>query len=296
MSKNPVRVDRIQSGLTPSHLLFGAVALMCVGLPSHAASAQEGSSQPRESAEAPVVQWIQIDGDLNDWPAAMPRYSLRKLFPFGESSWEGTDFSTSPDLSASFMVGYEPKKQVLYLAVIVRDDELVVGTTSDLDTDAMEVFIDGLRSNRRIARPPGGLTWHQNIGLSDLPVQQYIAIPGKGKVYGMEYGTNPILISGDLKKTQTRMAYRRKGDITTYEWAIQVFDQYPDKPTKLEPGKRIGFDLAISDRDVPAMSPGTQAQLEEPEEYRRSWLYWNPVWDGMKVLNAGSIGELVLGK
>ena len=160
----------------------------------------------------------------------------------------------------------------------------------------MEVFVDGLHSDRRIARPPGGYSWHENIGLSDLPVQQYVAIPGEGKVYGMEYGTNPTLISGDLKKTQTRMAYRRKGDVTTYEWAIRVFDQYPDKPAKLEPGKRIGFDLAISDRDIPAMSPGTQAQIEEPEEYRRAWLYWNPTWDGMKVLNAGSLGELVLGR
>lgn len=242
------------------------------------------------------MRGIQIDGDLDDWPAAMPRYSAWKLFPYGKGSWEGPDFSTSPDLSASFMVGYEPKKQVLYLAVIVRDDELVVGNTSDLDTDAVEVFVDGLGSDRRIARPPGGYTWHENIGLSDLPVQQYVAIPGEGKVYGMEYGTNPTLISGDLKKTRTRMAYRRKGDVTTYEWAIQVFDRYPDKPTKLEPGKRIGFDLAISDRDVPAKAPGAEAQLEEPEASRRAWLYWNPIWDGMKVLDAGSLGELVLGK
>ena len=51
------------------------------------------------------------------------------------------------------------------------------------------------------------------------------------------------------------MAYSRKGDVTVYEWAIQVFDRYPDKPTRLEPGKRIGFDVAVADKDVPASTP-----------------------------------------
>jgi hypothetical protein len=298
MLRDPSRVGRIRSWMTPtpSYLLFGAVVLVCTGSPSLDALAQEPTSPVRESVKAPVVKRIQVDGDLNDWPAAMPRYTHRKLFPYGESSWEGPDFSTSPDLSASFMAGYEPEEQILYLAVIVRDDKLIVGNTSDLDTDSVEVFVDGLRSDRRIARPPGDSNWHENIGLSELPVQQYIAIPGEGKVYGMGYGTNPILISGDLKTSQTRMAYRRRGDVTTYEWAIRVFDQYPDKPTRLEPGKRIGFDLAISDRDVPAMVPDAQALLQEPEENRRTWLYWNPTWDGMKVLNASSLGELVLGR
>ena len=83
-----------------------------------------------------------------------------------------------------------------------------------------------------------------------MPVQQYVAIPGKGMIYGQKQASNPILMAGSPKKTKTRMAYVQKADVTVYEWAIQVFDRYPDKPTKLEPGKRIGFDVAVVDKDA----------------------------------------------
>ena len=45
------------------------------------------------------------------------------------------------------------------------------------------------------------------------------------------------------------MKYQRKGDVTTYEWAIQAYDRYPDRLTQLVPGKRIGFDLAVVNKD-----------------------------------------------
>jgi hypothetical protein len=260
-------------------------------------------NSPRDaSVDAPVLQWIQIDGDLSDWPAAMPRHSIRNLLPGGaHGTGEEVDLTTSPDLSAVFMVGYDPRKQVVYLAVIVRDDELVVGHKTYLDTDALEVYIDGLHGERAIPRPQKPEPWYEHVSLSDLPVQQYVAIPGKGPVYGMSPPTNPALVAGDVRKTRTRVATRRKGDITTYEWAIQVFDRYPDQPTKLGPGKRIGFDLSVVDKDVPAppeadFLPTPGEPLEEPLDARVAWIYWGPRWRGMKVLNAGNLGEIVLGK
>jgi hypothetical protein len=262
---------------------------------SASAFTQDDGAKPvrTPSVEAPALTGITIDGDLKDWPAAMPRYPIRKMLaggPLGYGGLKGADLSTSPDLSVAFSVGYDPKEQLIYLAVIVRDDKLVVGNTSYLDTDAVEVYVDGLHSERRIPKP--GVPFYEHIDLSALPVQQYVAIPGPGKVYGTKYATNPVLLAGDLEKTKTRMAFRREGDVTTYEWAIQPFDRYPDQPTKLEPGKRIGFDLAVADKDVPATSP---EGMDEPEEARVAWIYWGPQWAGMKVLNAGNLGELILG-
>jgi formylglycine-generating enzyme required for sulfatase activity len=247
------------------------------------------------SAVAVPVRGITIDGDLKDWPVAMPRQSILKLLTgvgtYGSGELEHADLSTSPDLSVVFTAGYDLKEQLVYLAVIVRDDKLVVGNTSHLDTDAVEVYIDGLHSERRIPRPEGN-PWSEKIDLSALPVQQYVAIPGPGKIYGSKSDTNPVLMAGDVRRTRTRMAFRREHDITTYEWAIQVFDVYPDRPTKLEPGKRIGFDLAVADRDVPASSlPG----VIEPEKDRLDWIYWGPKWNGIKTLDAGNLGELILG-
>ena len=73
---------------------------------------------------------------------------------------------------------------------------------------------------------------------------------------------------------------------------LMPFDRYPDQPTRLEPGKRIGFDLAVADKDVPATSP---LALNEPEEDRVAWIYWGPQWAGLKAINAGNLGELILG-
>jgi hypothetical protein len=78
-----------------------------------------------------------------------------------------------------------------------------------------------------------------------------------------------------------------------YEWATQPFDQHPDQPTHLKPGKRIGFDLAVVDKDVPASSPEA---MNEPEEDRNAWVYWGPRLTGMKVFSADTLREPVLGK
>jgi RNA polymerase sigma factor (sigma-70 family) len=254
----------------------------------------------RESAaHAFPLRNIRIDGDLRDWPRDRIRYPIRKVFAVpnstskstGYGALEGADLSSSADLSPEFSVAYDPDENLLYLAVTVRDDELVIGNSSHLDTDAIEVYIDGLYSDRRIADP--GVSWYRPGGLSAIPVQQYIAIPGSGRIYGVggsQYDTNPILLGADLRQTRSSMAFRREGDITTYEWAIEPFDRYPDRPTQLGPGKRIGFDLAVADRDVPLKSPVRDAS----DDRRVAWAYWGPQWSGLKVLDAGSLGEIIL--
>ncbi len=258
---------------------------------------QGGPSESHRSSlvHAAPLQGITIDGRLDDWPAAMPRYPVEKLLvtnsetTLGSGGLENANLSTSADLSVAFSVGYDLKDQVLYVGVIVRDDAVVVGHTSHLDTDAVEVYVDGLLSLRSMQID--GDEDFNRLELANVPVQQYIAIPGKGPVYGQAQGTNPVLIAGDMKKTRTRMAFTRQGDVITYEWAIQVFDRYPDQPTQLVPGKRIGFDLAIADKDVPATSP---KGFGEPQAARSAWIYWGPPWRGMKLLDAGALGELVL--
>ena len=131
---------------------------------------------------------------------------------------------------------------------------------------------------------------------------QYIGLPGKGPVYGVKPAgderngeENPILMFGDITKTKTRMAFRREGNVTTYEWAIQAFDHYPDKPTRLVPGMRLGFDVTVCDKDTPAQTP--QA-ADDPEPDRAAWISWGPSVDlgGFKCLNAPNIGQIVLGR
>jgi hypothetical protein len=257
-----------------------------------------------QSVDAPVLSGIAIDGDLKDWPAAMPRYPIQnmQIFPAfnGTGRREHAFLTTSPDLSASFSVGYDPKEQVMYLAVIVRDDQLIAGNTSSWDTDSVEVYLDGLHSETR-RRVPDQPDWTDMMDAGEAPVLQYIGIPGKGPVYGVRKSAaiersgedNPILMFGDIKKTKTRMAFRREGDVTTYEWALQAFDHYPDKPTKLRPGVQIGFDVVVTDKDKAAQSPLAR---NEPEEEKQAWVCWGPPWRAMKVFDAANLGEIVLGR
>ena len=119
-----------------------------------------------------------VDGDLGDWPKGIERHPVRKILTDGAPDYgvpEGVDLTDNPDLSAAFSVGYDPEEQLLYLAVTVLDDKVVVGHKSHLDTDAVEVYIDGLRSDRRIAHPLG--TWWKSIDLADVPVLRRVGLP-----------------------------------------------------------------------------------------------------------------------
>ena len=258
----------------------------------------------RPSVNAPALFGITIDGDFKDWPAAMPRYPIQNMQAFptaqGLARREHAFLSTSPDLSASFSVGYDPKEQVIYLAVIVRDDKLIVGNAGPWDTDAVEVYIDGLHSDT-VRALPHEPDWYENADANVAPALQYIGLPGQGPVYGIRKSEgrersgkdNPILNLGDIAKTKTRMAFRREGDVTTYEWAIQAFDHYPDKPTRLLPGMAIGFDVVVCDKDKPAQTP---MAANDPEEDRASWVCWGPPWRRMKHFDAANLGEIVLGR
>ncbi len=253
------------------------------------------------SARVPAITGIKIDGDLADWPAAMPRYPIDHLdqtYPtISPGDRQHAFLATSANLSACFMVGYDPREQLVHLAVIVRDDKLVIGNTSPWDTDSIEVYLDGTRSEGR-NNFPALVPYNESFDPGDMPVQLYAAIPGKGRVYGIKKSAgvergeeNPTLAFGDIKKTRTKMAFRREGDVTIYEWSLQPFDHFPDEPTRLEPGVRIGFDLRVCDRDAALKNPGGP---QEPESNRTAIVSWAPPFQLSKQTFPGALGELVL--
>src|SRR5262249_59580968 len=96
---------------------------------------------------------------------------------------------------------------------------------------------------------------------------------------GDRWGANASVGYGKTRETRTRMNYRREGDVTTYEWAIQAYDRYPDRPSRLVPGKRVGLDVAVVDKDTGDRPP--------------AWMYWGPLYRGVKGCDAGRLGELL---
>ena len=224
---------------------------------------------------APIVNGIAIDGDLSDWPAQMEQYPiLNHGQAYGPTDIDDADLSASDDLTPQFKIGYDPEEQLIFLAITVRDDVHDVQDYNRVFRDGVEIYVDGDHS--------GGVP---NIGNSlatatGPQLLQYVGIAADQKHYS-DPGHNYNLRLADIRQTRTRMAYDRRGDITTYEWVIQAFDHYPEHPTQLFPGKTIGFDVVVVDNDG--------------DGGNTAWVCWGAPYAPYKNGNADLLGDVVLG-
>jgi RNA polymerase sigma factor (sigma-70 family) len=239
---------------------------------------------PRRSAVAVAtpMSGITIDGRLDDWPRNLHRYPIRNQL-IGHPHYDSESRAVGRDPDASFQVGYDPDRGLIYLAVVVRDEDadVVVHRSNVLQTDAVEVYIDaafGQGPVSQIPEPSGD--WRETLDAATMPVLQYAAVPGPVRAYGDRWGANPSLVYARTRETRTKMRYRTDGDVTTYEWAIQAYDQYPDQPTRLSAGMRLGFDVAVVDKDTGAGRP--------------AWMSWGPAPKRFKGCDAENLGELDL--
>jgi RNA polymerase sigma factor (sigma-70 family) len=246
--------------------------------------------RPRPSrsptAYAAALAGITIDGRLDDWPQELPKYPIRNRL-ISHPAYDSASKVDQTDPEAYFLAGFNVDNQFVYLAVVVRDRTLKLHRDARrrpgagdfhpaFDSDAVEVYIDGTASNRAIEEPPKG--W-DGLDASTMPVLQFVAVPGDIPAYGDPFGANPSLLYSKTQEPRTKMKYRRQGDITTYEWAIQPYDRFPELPTEIHAGKRLGLEVAVVDKD--AVKPAV-------------FMTWGQPPTMFKGLNAGSLGELIL--
>jgi hypothetical protein len=118
-----------------------------------------------------------------------------------------------------------------------------------------------------------------------MPVLQYVGVPGNVSAYGDPWGANPSLLYARQRESRTKMKYRRTGDVNTYEWAVAVFDSYPKKPTELRPGKKLGLEIAVLDKD--GKNPLSNSR---PPSFRT----WGAPPQIFKGFDSKSLGELAL--
>jgi len=232
------------------------------------------------SAVALPLQGIKIDGRLDDWPTDRERYPIRNQLR--HPSYDSVPRDTRVDPSAYFMTGYDRKVNVIYLAVVVKDQDVVVHPTNTYATDAVEIYIDGKFSEDALEQTEDDDDYWGRLDAATMPVLQYAAVPAAMRAYGDNEGANPSLVYGRISRTTTKMKYYRDGDTTTYEWAVQAFDRYPEHPTVLKPGKRLGLEIAVLDKD--------------PRPSKSAFLTWGLPPDFFKGGDAGSLGELILGE
>ena len=115
---------------------FACLSLSVVtGLPSPSA-AHNGEN----TAFAIPLQEIAIDGRLHDWPADIEVYPVEWVSPF---FYRETPPDGPEDFTGSFRVAYDRETSFLYVAVVVRDDELVFHPGEDIArTDACGIYVD----------------------------------------------------------------------------------------------------------------------------------------------------------
>ena len=94
---------------------FAVWSVVLLGL---AASSPAGAHNGAAAVAVPV-QGIVVDGDFSDWPDGMRRYPVAR-----------TEFGVSPgderDYQGWFRIGFEPRAAVLYLAVEMADESVVL--------------------------------------------------------------------------------------------------------------------------------------------------------------------------
>ena len=181
----------------------------------------------------------------------MKKYAINNQL-LENSNYNSKTIDESNDQNAYFMAGYDLKSEQIYLAVVVRDKYVVVHPTEILNTDAVEIYIDGDPSIEKVRQEPFG-NWHETFDPATMPVLQYVGVPGKVAAYADPWNANPSLLYARIKQKATTMKYQREGDLTTYEWSVKPFDRFPDRPTHLYPGKRLGLEVAVVDKDKNAL-------------------------------------------
>ena len=260
-------------------------ALALAWLTAAAPPLSAGAELPDHLALALPVTGITVDGDLSDWPRDLPALPIRNEFgAYGATDTEWTDLGTSEDLSPSFRVGYDPEEQLLHVAVEVRD-AVLHATGSMHRTDACEIYVSALQEEER-------------------PTIQYALVPGDETYPSFDRRGVHRNLRSDRR---SRGAWQRRGDLTTYEWSLQVrssepvyprtgpsvMHPLPSRPVRLEGGEAIGFDVVVVDGDGPL----AEFRGPRPSPLHRgataSWVPWGPPVP-MKMMRDGLIGRLVL--
>lgn len=153
---------------------------------------------------------ITVDGDLGDWPEGLRSYPIARIET-------GDKLVGKDDVEAHFRLAFNPGERALYVAVDVRDDSVVLDAPGEVSwntQDSCELFIDSVHA------------------AGEPAITQYARYGDRNRVTGP-----PGASEKSMKVAVSRTDHR-----IVYEWRIEAAQQ-------LEPGRVIGFDVSVADKD-----------------------------------------------
>jgi hypothetical protein len=160
-------------------------------------------------AYAYPVRNITVDGDLGDWQAAMTILPISHLE-------EGVPAVNSSDLTATFRVGYDPALKIIFIAVKVIDQSLVLESTDNVNWnthDGAELYLD-LNHKRSVSE-----------------ITQYAEYGNERRIFGYKSDWDGVQLES-----------QSNAGVRTYEWAITLDEDY-------ELSHSIAFDVVVTDKD-----------------------------------------------
>jgi RNA polymerase sigma factor (sigma-70 family) len=258
------------------------------------------------SAIALPMRGITVDGRLDDWPTDFVRYPIHNQLRT-QVGYNTKLVAPAEQTNAYFMVGYDPSLEQIYLAIVVRDRDVVIDAVDFLRTDAAEVYLDcAAQTSASDGRPhPGEMAseptelvkraadpfhldssgnWRESLDASKMPVIQYVGVPGDVAAYGDPWKANPSVVYGRQTQTATTMKFHLDGEVITYEWSIQPLDRFPDRPAHIVPGRRLGLDVAVVDKDRDGLT-----NVSPP-----TYLSWASSPVRFKGIDPESLGDLLI--
>ncbi|NKB71431.1 MAG: hypothetical protein GKR89_30535 [Candidatus Latescibacteria bacterium] len=192
---------------------FPALGFLFIGLVSLLVQVGPVAAHNGAVAFAVPVEGLIVDGDLSDWPVGMRDYPVE--IPGG-----GNLPVDRSDLQAVLRLGYDKGENALYAAVTVQDQSVVVESREEgsWSRDGCEIYIE--------------------IQHLDEPVElaQYVLWGEQRQAFGMG------------KREEIDVAVRRDGGGYRYEWRVDI-GRLSGGQVQLGDGVRLGFDVALFDRD-----------------------------------------------
>jgi len=167
---------------------------LCTALLLLALSLPASGYKSEQTAYAIPVDGITIDGRLDDWPERMAVYPI--AISYTDSGFEPPEGPA--DLKASFRVGYDAGENLLYVAVVTRDDVRVIGPEKWSDSelsylyqDFCVIYIDADRSDHNAA----------SVRQSEPNVAQAYAMVAGPSQFSPDADGNPVLNLGDTRRS-----------------------------------------------------------------------------------------------
>ncbi|MEM7312316.1 MAG: sugar-binding protein, partial [Planctomycetota bacterium] len=164
----------------------------------------------------PVKKEIQIDGDLSDWPKSK-EYEVSDPYVFNGKP-------NTTDYTGRFRVACDFQRELLYVAVVIKDDVIVLDSPADRwsSRDACEIFLT-------LEHSP-----EQRVPL------QFV------------YRESPIVAEADKRNIELQKSFeverKQDGNTLTYEWRINLA-ALPGGKGVTKQAAVLGFDVGYIDRD-----------------------------------------------